>query len=127
MFCELEIDQKTFDYVSKYVQMWQQNCDADFCCMDQQIQADEIHWHLDQQKLQECDHTGKNLEVLHWVQENGESFRSYLNTIKLVFTVHHCNGGAWTDFTWEEFQHIQQRLNQIKNVCLDTILIEQRA
>lgn len=124
MFCELEIDQKTFDYVSKYVKLWQQDHEIDFCCLDQQIQADEIHLHLEQACDDSCN---QQAEVIDWIVANSKNFRTYLNTIKLVFTIHHCSGGAWLDFTWEEFQNIQQRMNEIKDVCLDTILIENKA
>ncbi len=122
MFCELEPDQKTFEYIQYYLHYYQDNQDCDFLLLDKEIQMNELQWHLDSRHL--SNYEAKTKEALDWIRENAKPFRSYLNTIKMVFVVWHCMGNEWKDITWEEFCKIRNRMNDIKNVCLDTIFVE---
>lgn len=121
MFCELETDEKTFEYIKHYIHQWQQH--RSFDDMDRTITVQEIEYHIANHPSH-LENGHRQAEVLNWIQTNGQTFRAYLNTIKLAFVVYHCSGNDWRDITWEEFCAIRHRLNEVKLTVLDTIMIE---
>jgi len=66
MFCKLELDEKTFKYVKDYLHLWQTNNHQDFSLLDQQIQTDELRWHLGEKKLN--NHSEEQLESIAWIK-----------------------------------------------------------
>lgn len=118
MFCQLETDQKTFEYVKDYLHAWQDDHNIDFAITDMSLQANEIKDHLAHSSIK------GQAEVFDWIKKNSAGFRAYLNSVKLAFVAYHCTGNDWRDITWDEFCVIRDRLNEIKNGCLDTLLLE---
>ena len=121
MFCQLEDDQKTFEYIRHYIQQWREH--RSLGNTDNRLTAQEIEWHITH--LPSHPENGERREeMLRWIHQNGKAFRAYLNTIKLVFVVYYCSGNDWKDITWDQFRDIRNKLNHIKDPVLDTIFIE---
>jgi hypothetical protein len=119
-FSLLEKDQKTFEYFKQYVQFLEK--DGNTCqILDNRIQANEIEDHLKRNGKESSLSQVKKEEISHWIKENARPFRDYLNSIKLAYVVWKCMGRDWRDITWDEFVKIEERLNQLKYKCLDTI------
>jgi hypothetical protein len=115
-FCELEKDKKTFEYFKKYLEILNRE-DGDCFLLDNEIQIKEIYDHLKSNGYSKDD----SEEIHKWIQKNGKPFRNYLNTIKIIYVVWHCMGKIWTDITWEEFCSIEDKINEVKQRCLDNI------
>jgi hypothetical protein len=115
-FCELEKDQKTFMYFKKYIELVKQD-DNDPSVLDNQFQISEIYEHL---RLNGYSYNDSQ-EIHNWIKKNGKPFRNYLNTIKIVYLVWHCMEKDWEDITWEEFCKLEDKINEVKKICLDKI------
>lgn len=115
-FCYLEKDKKTFEYFKEYLQYLESNTSSCFI-LDNQIQVREMSEHLCANGYSIDDHGA----IIDWVEKNGERFRNYLNTIKLVYVVWKCMGNTWDDINWENFVNIEDNINRLKSSCLDTI------
>ncbi|MEW5814787.1 MAG: hypothetical protein AB1798_05250, partial [Spirochaetota bacterium] len=116
-FCILEKDKKTFEYFKQYVEFLETQDNA--ChILDSKIQARELSEHLRINNLHPNSH---DEEIANWIEENGQPFRDYLNTIKLVYVVWKCMGKDWNNISWEDFGRIEDNLNKVKAKCLDTI------
>lgn len=116
MFSELEADEKTFTYATKYLEYYSSEGSPKEN-LDNQITIQELRWHTRQQPgyTQE--------EVAAWIVKNGKAFRAYLNTIKLIVLIHSCNSGT-APLTWERFLEIREALNRMKARILDSIFVE---
>jgi hypothetical protein len=115
-FCTLQPDIKTFEYFKKYVEFLEK--EGKSChILDNQIQAFEMKDHLVRNGYTTTDYN----EIENWIQKNARPFRDYLNTIKLVYIVWKCMGKHWQEIEFEDFSRIQERLNGLKDTCLDTI------
>jgi hypothetical protein len=114
-FCVLENDRKTFEYANRYAECFAEGRS----CMelDNAIQADEVSAHMWTNQIPPANQE----EKIRWVLEHGREFRQYLNTIKLIYVVWTASGRSWDEMTFEEFQKIEHRINNIKETCLDTI------
>jgi hypothetical protein len=120
-FCILEKDEKTFDYFKKYVGFLEEN-ERTCLTLDNEIQSEEIQDHLRREGFgNNGGDPGKKDEISRWIKENARPFRDYLNSIKIAYVVWKCMGKDWKDITWEEFVVLEDRLNQLKYKCLDTI------
>lgn len=117
-FCKLEKDQKTFDYIQKYITWYVEQSGKDFLSLDSKIQLDEIKYHLMNNNFE-----NKNQEILSWIKSNSEKFRIYLNTIKIVFAIWYCSGHKEI-MDWTNFCSILDRVDEIKGVCLDEIMMD---
>lgn len=108
MYCSLDLDQKTFEYIHRYMA----NCHSpnDFFQMDNDLQLEEIQKHL------ELNHNFTTEEQLEWVKNYSKGFREYINTMKLVWASWLLLGKCEEDFTFEEFAKIKERLPYIKEV-----------
>lgn len=115
-FCKLSHDEKTFNYFKNYVECLEKK-DRSFFNVDQEIQEEEIRNHLIFKGFLD----GNEEEGIRWIEEYGKSFRNYLNTIKLVYLVWHCMEKPWILITWEEFCHLEDKINEVKDICLDKI------
>jgi hypothetical protein len=118
MFCELETDRKTFDYLRRYLHEWREH--HDLTRVDNEITAQEIEQHI----LLHNYYDKKSQEVMQWIKLNGQPFRAYLNTIKIALIAYHIAGLDTNDITWEEFCKIRERLNEVKGDLLDTVMVE---
>lgn len=114
-FCVLENDRKTFEYANRYAECFanQRSCME----LDNAIQADELAAHMWINHIPQEDQAAK----VQWIVEHGREFRQYLNTIKLIYVVWTASGRSWDEMSFEEFQQIEQRINGIKETCLDSI------
>jgi len=119
-FCKLEKDGKTYEYVKKYIIWYMHHQDKDFFELDAQVQAEELKKHLENNNFE-----NKNQEILEWIKKYSEKFRMYLNTIKIVFAIWHCTGDTRVP-NWEQFCNIVERVDEIKESCLDSIMLEGR-
>jgi hypothetical protein len=118
-FCELEKDEKTFNYISKYIIWYNTQLNSkDFLQLDSRIQADEIKHHLENNNYDD-----KNYEILQWIKSYSKKFRIYLNTIKIVFTIWYCSGHTEL-MSWDEFCSIVDRIDELKYSCLDEIMVK---
>jgi len=115
-FCVLEKDRKTFHYFKQYVQFLESEHKT-CLIVDNEIQAQEIRNHLASNGFSSDNHQ----EGINWIKNNGKAFRDYLNSIKIVYLIWKCMGNRWTDITWEEFLELEEKVNSLKPVCLDTI------
>lgn len=116
LFCELEKDKKTFEYIKKYIQAFTNNEDS--VIIDNEIQINEIHEHLLRNGLA----FNNREEIIKWIKKNGKPFRNYLNSIKIIYLVWHCLGNDWNDITWDEFCKIEDNINSVKEKLLDKII-----
>ena len=83
-FCDLQKDQKTFDYIKKYVNYIDKNEDKLLFELENEIQNDEIEKHLANLNISVDDKYKRNIEAIKWIKLNAEGFRLYLDTIKAV-------------------------------------------
>lgn len=115
-FCYLEKDRKTFEYFKEYLQ-YLDTSNKNCLYLDNKLQIIEMENHLNRNG-----YNSNDLEAtIEWVKNNAEGFRSYLNTIKLVYIVWKCMGNNWENFNWESFVKIEDNINNLKSKCLDTI------
>ncbi len=116
MFSIFVKDRKTFELVQKYIVHLKQNgCNC--TNIDNLIEMDEIKNWL--KAVSADDHD--NEAIANWIKDNGKSFRDYLNTVKLIYLVWFCSGGQTETISWEDFCTIGEKLNNMKNSCLDSI------
>ncbi|MFA5617492.1 MAG: hypothetical protein WDK95_11650 [Syntrophorhabdaceae bacterium] len=113
MFCYLEHDQKTFEYLKTYFE----KKDIDLGKVDIKIQEQEIKDHLKRNGKCESD----NREICDWIDNNAKNFRQYLNTIKIIFLVCKISGFELKDVTWEVFCRLEDKVNNLKDNVLEKI------
>lgn len=115
-FCYLEKDPKTFEYFKEYLSFLEEK-NGTCLSLDNDIQLREMRQHLDRNGLTEdnCD------AIIDWVKNNGENFRNYLNSIKIAYVVWKCMGYKWDELDWNNFCDLEEKINGLKNRCLDTI------
>ncbi len=107
MFCEIELDEKTFGLVCEYLEF----CVDDKAShrIDMGVQQKEMQNHIYRNWMD--DNAG-----VHWVEEHAKNFRIYLNTIKILWSAHVLVKGKDTEFTFDEFKHMQKNYHQVKPV-----------
>ena len=115
-FCILEKDKKTFQYFKLYFNNLEKNKQC--YSIDNEITFQEIRNHLITNNITNDNHIN---EIEKWINENGEPFRIYLNTIKLVYLACKIMNKNWDDINWNEFCRIEDIINKLKKTCLDTI------
>jgi hypothetical protein len=111
MFCYLEEDYKTLEYLKLY---FQEN--TNLLSIDNKIQVKEIQQHLQTH----CNYK-KDYEIDNWIKENGKKFRDYLNTIKLIYFSCKILDLKFEDLTWEKFCNLERKVNSCKENILDKI------
>jgi len=116
MFAVLEKNKKTFLLVQKYINHLTENS-CSCINLDNHIQMEEIRLWLEKISADDRD----NRAVSEWIRQNGKSFRDYLNTIKLIYTIWFCSRDHSRPLSWEEFCAIGDNLNILKDTCLDSI------
>lgn len=101
-----------------YIKAW--NSSDDITAMDRYITTMEIQAHL--QRYQSDSYDAQ--EALHWIAENGQAFRSYLNTLKIATVAYYSMCSDQNELTWGQFCYIHAYINKLKEGLLDTILVE---
>ncbi len=115
MFCVLEKDRKTYDYLKMVIALVNSRRLRDLQKLDADLHQHEIKLHLRLNRLPENDRQG----MMEWIEEHGAGFRDYLNTIK-VAAITWCNAEQNQELTWELFERLTDWINSVK-VCLDDI------
>ncbi|MBI9100056.1 MAG: hypothetical protein JEY91_16360 [Spirochaetaceae bacterium] len=116
MFSVMEKNRKTYQLVQKYIDhLSENNCSC--TNLDNHIEMDEIKKWL--KEISADDHD--NAAIAEWIKNNGKSFRTYLNTVKLIYMIWFCTTDRRETISWEDFCSIGDNLNNIKNTCLDSI------
>jgi len=115
-FCHLEKDQKTFRLILMYLEHFKYNSGS--CLkLDNTIQWEEIKHHLYINGM-----TEDNQQEIHkWIAEHSQSFRSYLNTVKIAAMVLLSQGMTKETLSWECYCDMEDQLNLLKENCLDSI------
>ena len=115
-FCIIENEQKAFDIVKLYHQRTHTiNREYEQVKilheLDNEIQAQEINIHLYLNRVPDYDCTK---EQIRWITCYGASFRSYLNTLKILFLTLDAANTDFDTLTFEEFCKIKDRINEHK-------------
>lgn len=115
-FCHLEKDEKSYHLVLLYMEHFLQN--QEHCLkLDNRIQWDEIQNHLRINGRDSDDYH----EIQRWIEEHSASYRCYLNTLKLAAFSLIAAGIDPGTMTWESYCSAGDRLNGLKEYCLDSI------
>lgn len=107
MFCNIELDEKTFDLITKYME----KCDSedDVFVIDNNAQVKEIEQHVYRNWMDKH-------AAVHWVQDYAKNYRIYLNSIKILWAAHVLVHGKDKEFTYTEFVEIQKNYKHVKPV-----------
>ncbi len=116
MFSMMVKDKKTFELLKKYI-IFLEYSKKECISLDNKIEHDEICDYM----LSNGYNNHDNIEIIDWIKNNGKSFRDYLNTIKLIYIIWHCNDTCFDSISWEEFCVLSDRLNETMDSCLETI------
>jgi len=115
-FCRLEKDEKSYRLVLLYMEHFLQN--REHCLkLDNTIQWEEIQNHLNRNGLNKDNYE----EIQRWITQYSASFRSYLNTLKLAAVSLISAGYQPCNMSWECYCSAGDRLNGLKEYCLDSI------
>lgn len=107
MFCDIELDQKTFDIIYGYLTKCKEP--GDYFHYDNHRQLEEMRLHADINNLDPE-------AALHWTEDYAKQFRHYLNALKILWAAHMLCYGPETKFTLEELTKMQKNFNKIKPV-----------
>jgi hypothetical protein len=107
MFCFLEKDEKTFDYMQIYLDAIRKEGEPDLVKIDNSIQEKEIVQHMATNGISQSDNEQKIL----WIIQYGSSFRTYLNTLKLAAAFWYFYNET-TEFTWDAFCIYIEKINK---------------
>lgn len=123
-FCILEKDEKTFNYVKRYIlAIKKESSEHDVEKLDCLIQMEEMKNHLIINNIPE---DKKNNECIRWADENSEKFRIYLNSIKIVSVIFYekikQNGDI--DLNFKNFESISDTINNLKFKLINTIFLK---
>ena len=115
-FCIIENEQKAFEIVKAYNKRTLE-CKTEDCKLkalhnlDNEIQSKEIETHILINKIPE---EGVIFNQLQWVEKYGESFRSYLNTLKIIFVSLKAKNTDFNSLDFEDFCLFKDRINNNK-------------
>ena len=127
-FCRIESDQKTYDYLSQYLDFLSELiCDEKykkngnpFLLLDNKIQEYEIQQHLTNHGM-DCNQTNiANNEIISWINQNGKPFRSYISSIKMLAIMAFSKGISKGEMLNQEmFYKLCKIYNQLKDKILN--------
>ena len=127
-FCRIESDQKTFDYLSQYLDflselIYDKNYIKNgnpFLLLDNKIQEFEIQQHLNNHGM-DCNQTNiANNEIISWINQNGKPFRSYISSIKMLAIMAFSKGILKGEMLNQDmFQKLCDIYNQLKDKILN--------
>jgi hypothetical protein len=108
LFCQLDGDEKTFNLVKRYIEFLNIEKKTSPQELDKLIQIEEIRTHLYLNGRPQSDST----EIQEWIKKYGKPFRTYLNTIKLVYLLWVCGQNkSWSDITFDDYKRICAQIN----------------
>lgn len=113
IFCIIEDEEKAFEIVKLYYEKTKNVNDEEklniLHNLDNQIQVKEINTHIYLNKIPEA----KCLdEKIHWIDCYASPFRSYLNTLKIIFLTLYINGVDFENLTFKEFCLLKNKINK---------------
>lgn len=103
-FCYLDENYKNYEIFCNYI------TSTNYFIIDNKIQIDEIKKHL---YINNIPIEKTNQEALNWIKENADSFRRYLDTLKIITIIWHYQGNDVKDLTFEKYLEIKNKLNKI--------------
>lgn len=109
-FCNLELDEKGFQLIVKYLKKCKQK--EDFFIVDNGLQIKEIEAHMYRNWMD------KNAGY-HWVEEHAKNFRRYLNSIKLLWAAHVLEKGHDEEFNYSEYCRLVKNWPCVKDIMED--------
>jgi len=116
IFCFIEDEQKAFEIVKLYYEKTiniknEKDQLKELHNIDNQIQAKEINNHIYLNRIPEaecCD------EKIHWINCYAHSFRSYLNTLKIIFITLYTSDTNFENLSFEDFCLLKNKINKNK-------------
>ena len=113
IFCFIEDEEKAFEIVKLYYEKTKNVDDEDklniLHNLDNQIQVKEINTHIYLNKIPEA----KCLdEKIHWIDCYASPFRSYLNTLKIIFLTLYTSGINFENLSFKEFCLLKDKINK---------------
>ena len=126
LFCKLENDQKTYDYLKQYLDFLYENKSLNtksILFLDNMIQHQELHMHLYTKMIDPNeDSERKHKEVEEWIKTNAKNFRQYLSSIKLFACIANLKGyEKGDDLSIENFNSLCDSINGLKDILIDHI------
>lgn len=126
LFCKLETDKKTYNYLKEYLDFLSVYKDFEkrnILYIDNKIQHQELHEHLKSRFINPDDQSERrNNEVEFWIKDNAKPFRQYLSSIKLLACVSYTNGfKSSLELKFEDFERLCNQFNSLKDVLIDHI------
>lgn len=113
IFCFIEDEEKAFEIVKLYYEKTKNVDDEDklniLHNLDNQIQVKEINTHIYLNKIPEA----KCLdEKMRWIDCYASPFRSYLNTLKIIFLTLYTSGVNFENLSFKEFCLLKDKINK---------------
>jgi len=114
IFCFIEDEHKAFEIIKLYYEKTINinNEDEKLAILhnlDNQIQIKEINTHIYLNHISES----KCLdEKMHWINCYASSFRSYLNTLKIIFLIFYVNNINLENLSFNEFCILKDKINK---------------
>ncbi|HOV15356.1 MAG TPA: hypothetical protein PK771_13805 [Spirochaetota bacterium] len=126
LFCKLEPDKKTYDYLKEYLDFLSKKEDfhnRSILYIDNKIQHQELHYHLNRININPNDDSSeRNNEVEKWIKENAKPFRMYLSSIKILACASYTKGFTNSaDLKFDDFEKLCSDINILKDVLIDHI------
>lgn len=114
--CFVENEQKAYDIVKLYHTQTKDISEEEqivraLTVLDNEIQKKEIKTHC---FLNDISRDDRQNESLLWIQNYGESFRVYLNTLKIIFLALKANSIDINEISFEYFCHFKDRMNKYR-------------
>jgi hypothetical protein len=118
MFCRLEQDEKTYNYLKIFVKkLHEAHCTEEVSELDKNIQNEEIYTHLRLNGFSQKD----TAEIINWIKNYAQKFRDYLNTIKIAALIWDAiNLSIEKEPTWGDFCSLSEKINS-HSICLEAI------
>jgi hypothetical protein len=125
--CQLNTDEKTYNYFLYYAKLIEDeiishsvfNVDRGLFNIDMRVQKEKIEEHL---YLNGFDKSHVECS-LDWVNNYAKSFRTWLNTLKLVYIVCKCVSAVQKksicEITYDDFQVVECTMNDLNGNLLE--------
>lgn len=126
LFCKLEADKKTFDYLKEYLDFLYKHDNIEhrnILYIDNKIQHQELQNHLHLRHIDPNDDSQRrNEEIEIWIKDNAKPFRRYLSSIKLLACVSYTRGFKKSDdLNFFDFENLCNDINSLKDILIDHI------
>lgn len=116
-FCYLDDDHKTIELLKMYHNKLNNCCEDDqitiINSLDNEIQSREIHDHLWCNCIQE--HSRLEAQI-DWIKNHAKPFRSYLNSIKVLYLSLKVKQINIHEMTHDDFMKVKNEINKNKGI-----------